>query len=164
MKSIYIVRREVMKAFKTIFRAIALLAAIGLLTACGALYTASPGFGMGGYSSRNLDSQTVEVRYLTGATAGTETPKEYVLYRCAEISLERGYEAFRILESGAYSVGSNYGYTSSAVATMRMSNRTAEEIAQNLERTKSWPEKYNRGAIYLAKEVKASLEAHIKRN
>ncbi|GGC93394.1 CC0125/CC1285 family lipoprotein [Undibacterium terreum] len=136
------------------------------LGACASNYTASPGFGMAGYSSRDIDPTTVEVRYLSGAVAGTEILKEYVLYRSASIAIERGYDAFRIIDSGAYSVRSQHGYTSTATATIKMFRRDKEEdpMGKKIQTTIFWPQEFNKAAVYMASEVKSSLEKNIRKD
>lgn len=89
------------------------------------------------------------------ATADVGTIKNYALYRAAELTLERGFEGFVLLKSGAYSMGGGgAGYTTSATVTIRLFKGAAPEQS-------TWPA--GAQGVYDAKGLKASLEAGIKR-
>ncbi|MBK9235411.1 MAG: hypothetical protein IPO19_04800 [Rhodoferax sp.] len=125
-----------------------------LLSACAAIYKPAPFWGASGYSSTNIDATTVSVNYLTGATADAGTARDYALYRCAEIALERGFDGFVVLKGGAFSSTGPYGTTTSSTIVMRLFKGAAPD----------------RGAlpasaqgVYEARAVKARLEAGIKR-
>lgn len=162
-------KRNNMMKLKSLLQIIALLAIASQLSACGTPYRASPGWGAGGYSSKDLDSNTVQVNYLTGRSAGTQTITKYVMYRSAEIALERGYDGFRLLEIGGFSVGGVGGYTSSANVKIFLQNRSAAEIAQEQAAPKvkiSLIEVgiFQKGVVYSAKDVKEKLESQIQRD
>ncbi len=157
-----------MMKLKSLLQIIALLAIASQLSACGTPYRASPGWGAGGYSSKDLDSNTVQVSYLTGRSAGTQTITKYAMYRSAEIALERGYDAFRLLEIGGFSVG-GVGYTSAANVKVFLLNRSAADIAQDQATPKvkiSLIEVgiFQKGKVYSAKDVKEKLESQIQRD
>lgn len=155
---------------KTPLQIIALLAIASLLTACGVPYRASS-WGSGGYSSRDLDRNTVQVNYLTGRSAGTETIAKYVMYRSAEIALERGYDAFRLIDMNGFSVRGGSSYTSSVTAKVLLLKFSPEEITQAKAQTGRVPKTspleigiFQKGTVYSAKEVKEKLESQIQRN
>lgn len=125
-----------------------------LLSACGALHQPAS-CGSGGNSSRDIDATTVRINYLGGATADVDTIKNYALYRAAELTLERGFEGFVLLKSGAYSVGGGgAAYTTSATLTIRLFKSAAPGNS-------TWPAEAQ--GVYDAKGLRASLEAGIKR-
>ena len=69
------------------------IATVSLMTACARPYQAQSGFmDMAGYRSRDIDANTVEVIYRRDKLTDI-----YVMYRSAEITLERGYQSFRLL-------------------------------------------------------------------
>lgn len=135
-------------------RLMLLALAVALLSACAAIYKPAPFWGASGYSSSDIDAGTVQVNYLTGATADTGTARDYALYRCAEIALERGFDGFVVLKIGAFSVVGPYGTTTSATLTMRLFKGAAPDKGA-----------LQAGAqgVYEAKAVKSRLEAGIKR-
>ena len=118
------------RKLKNIIQTIALLAIISLLSACGTPYRAAPFWGAGGYSSKDLDKNTVQVSYLTGRSAGTQTISKYIMYRSAEIALERGYDAFRVIDMSGFSSHGIGGYTSAANAKIFLLNLSPADIAK----------------------------------
>ena len=139
--------------------------AIGIaLNACGVPYQASGGFGMGGYSSRELGNNTLEVSYLTGRSADTGTIKHYVMYRSAELAQEHGFEAFRLLNLSGYSVGGAYGTTSSVTAKIALLHPdTAERQRAETRKLFLGAGIYQKAEIYLAAEIMEKLEKRIQR-
>lgn len=130
-------------------RALGLALAACLLSACSAVYKPAPFWGAGGYSSTDLDASTVSVNYLTGATADADTARDYALYRCAEIALERGFDGFVVLKGGAFSTSGPYGTTTSATITMRMFKGAAPDRSALPAGAQG---------VYVARVVKARLE------
>jgi hypothetical protein len=125
-----------------------------LLSACAAIYKPAPFWGAGGYSSTDIDASTVQVNYLTGRTADAGTARDYALYRCAEIALERGFDGFVVLKGGAFSTSGPYGTTTSSTFTMRMFKGAAPDKGALPAGAQG---------VYAARAVKARLEAGIKR-
>lgn len=125
-----------------------------LLSACAALYKPAPFWGASGYSSTDIDGSTVQVNYLTGATADPGTARDYALYRCAEIALERGFDGFVVLKGGAFSVLGPYGATTSSTLIMRMFKGAAPDKGVLPAGAQG---------VYEARAVKSRLEAGIKR-
>lgn len=136
-----------------LFRTILIALCICGTSACGAIYKPSPFWGASGYSSKDVDERTVRVSYLTGATADANTAKTYALYRCAELTLERGFDGFIVLQGDANSIGGPYGYTTSSTIVMQMFK--GDQSAQHL------PEK--NGGVYYAGALMKRLEPRIKR-
>lgn len=90
---------------------------------------------------------------MTGSTADPGTAKTYALYRCAELSKERGYNGFIVLQGDANSIGGPYGYTTSSTIVMRMFKGSVTQ--------KDIPERHS--GIYYAEDLKVQLEPRIKR-
>jgi hypothetical protein len=134
--------------------AVALALSTSLLGACAAIYAPAPFWGASGYSSADIDATTVSVNYLTGATADPGTARDYALYRCAEITLERGFDGFVVLKGGAFSASGPYGTTTSSTLTMRMFKGAGPDRSALPAGAQG---------VYEAKAVKARLEAGIKR-
>lgn len=99
------------RSMRTLLATILCLALAG----CALTYKPAPFWGAGGYSSKDINTNTVSVNYLTGRGATAEKVKNYALYRCAEVTLEKGFDWFLIREGSARSQSG--GYTSSASAT-----------------------------------------------
>lgn len=137
------------------FVAVLLLAlTASLLSACAAIYKPAPFWGASGYSSTDLDAATVSVNYLTGASADPGTARDYALYRCAEITLERGFDGFVVLKGGAFSTSGRYGTTTSSTIVMRLfKGATPDRSALPA----------GAQGVYEARAVKSRLEAGIKR-
>ena len=70
--------------------------AAATLTACAARYQPK-GFWGDGYASAQLDANTFLVEYTAGPSASRLTVQSYLLYRCAELTLEMGYDYFVIV-------------------------------------------------------------------
>lgn len=133
------------------------------LVACGVIYKPSPFWGAGGYTSKDLSKDTVAVNFLTGATASDIVPRVYVLYRCAEIAQERGFDSFVLLEANAFQTRSPYGYTANASATMQMYLRNTPQSSAIERDAPNGYLQLRKGAKYYAADVKAGLEKEIKR-
>ncbi|MBX9901815.1 MAG: hypothetical protein K2Y28_13620 [Burkholderiaceae bacterium] len=140
-----------------------LLAAAQLLTACGVLYKPSPFWGANGYSSKDIDENKVSVSYLTGATASADLPKVYVLYRCAEIAQERGFDSFFLIEAGSSESRLGSSYISKAYATMQMYQRNTPASSDLVRDASNGYLQLRKGAKYFVVDVKAGLEKSIKR-
>lgn len=131
------------------------LALMPLFVACTAIYEPRPFWGANGYSSRDIDATTVQVSYLTGAGAHhADRARDYVMYRSAQITIERGFDGFLVLKGRAG--GSTYGYgaVTSATMTMRMFKGAPPEQG-------SWP--VGTAGAFDARLVQARLEGRIQR-
>lgn len=99
-----------------------------VLNACTTPYQAK-GF-MGGYSDSRIDSNTVRVSFYGNSYTSQEKVENGMLYRCAEVTLQDGYDYFVIASGsttptyssyttpGTYNEYTQYGYgTSSTFGT-----------------------------------------------
>src|SRR5208337_1181572 len=76
-----------------------------LLSGCATPYKESGP--MGGYSDMQIDHNTVKVSFRGNAYTHKDTVETYMLYRCAEVTVEKGYDWFAIVsESGETKHGS----------------------------------------------------------
>jgi hypothetical protein len=76
----------------------AALVIIELLVGCATPY--QPRGLAGGFSEIQLDQNTVRVFFRGNAKTPPDTIETYTLYRCAEVTLEKGFDYFIIVESG----------------------------------------------------------------
>ncbi len=147
-------KKHISSSLARVSRLISVLAFCSALAACGVPYKPALFPGAGGYSSTDINATTVNVNFLTGRTADEGTARDYALYRCAEITLERGYDGFVILKGQANSVPGHYGYTTYANITMHMfKGEPPKELTIG--------KKY--GAVHLAAPLKERLEHRIDR-
>jgi hypothetical protein len=64
----------------------------------------------GGYSEARLDATTFKVSFNANDDTARTTAEAYLLYRCAELTIEAGYDHFVIVEaSGGWSPGNPDG-------------------------------------------------------
>jgi hypothetical protein len=68
---------------------------VALLTGCATAY--EPESFSGGFSERQIDTDTWSIRFGGNGYTTAETVQTYWLYHCAEFALSRGYEGFRIV-------------------------------------------------------------------
>jgi hypothetical protein len=54
---------------------------------------------MGGYEDTQIDKNTIKVTFRGNAYISEETVSNYLLYRCAEVTAEKEYDYFIIIES-----------------------------------------------------------------
>ena len=80
---------------------------ISFLSCC-----ASPGYQAldsgAGYSDTRLDSSTVRVTYYGSVATPDETVQNYLLYRCAQVTLKYGYDYFVIISSSTQPIINTY--------------------------------------------------------
>jgi hypothetical protein len=133
-------------------KAITAAVATVLLTACAPVYQERPLWGAPGYSSKDINANTVSVNYMVGRS-NEEAAKTYALYRCAEITAERGFDWFRVKEGSG---GATFGaFTSSASFTyvIEMFKGPIPPTEQHIRTAK----------LYIAKDVLTQLEPQIAR-
>ena len=64
-----------------------------------------------GYEEVQVDGNTFRVNFQGNGHTSKETVERYTLYRCAELTLERGYDYFVVVdESSATDISSSYNY------------------------------------------------------
>lgn len=156
-----------LRKFKILFQTVTLFATVGLLSACGTPYRPAPFWGAGGYSSADINSNTVKVSFLTGSSADMRTISSYIMYRSAEITLERGYDGFRVLDASGFSSNIGGRFSSAADVKIFLMKLSAIDKAryQATQKTKHDLLKFGmiqKGEIYMAKDVKEILEPQIE--
>lgn len=138
----------------------------------------------GGFSEIQLDQNTIRVSFRGNAMTQRDTVETYMLYRCAELTLEKGFDFFvladtgtdvqhgAIVSPGSYQstttitpMGSGFAtagttgtYTPGTVTPYRKFGSTATIKLFKGEKPANLPNAYS------AQEVKTYLEPHIKRN
>jgi hypothetical protein len=75
---------------------LALLLMAALLASCATPYEKAGFFG-GGYKDLRIDSNTASVSFTGNASTSRQTVETYLLYRCAEVTKDAGYDYFVLL-------------------------------------------------------------------
>jgi hypothetical protein len=122
------------------------------LTGCAPVYKERPMWGMPGYSAKDISANTVSINYMV-STANTEAAKTYALYRCAELTAERGFDWFRVKEASGGGMIMPYSSSASFTYVIEMFKGPLPPTEQHI-RT---------GRIYIAKDVMAQLDPQIVR-
>lgn len=92
-----------------------------LFAACATPY--QPSGLAGGFTDSQLDANTFRVGFRGNGYTPRETVEDYLLYRCAELTVERGFDHFVILGSdteaktGSFTTGSATAYGNWAYGT-----------------------------------------------
>jgi hypothetical protein len=86
---------------------IALIISAMLLSACATANYQPLGAG-GGYQDSRLDTNTVRVTYYGNAATSQATVENYMLYRCAQVTLKYGYDYFIVASGGTTAQTSSY--------------------------------------------------------
>lgn len=86
-----------MRLFVSIGMVVLMLA---MLTGCATTY--GPKESMGGYSEKEIDPTMVEVTFEGNQYNKAEQIRTYLTYRCAELTLEKGFSYFLIMEDKSY--------------------------------------------------------------
>ena len=73
------------------------LSAVCLLASCATQY--QPASFLGGYSDHRLDDNTVQVSFRGNGYTAPETVHAYLLRRCAEITVQSGYNYFVLVDA-----------------------------------------------------------------
>jgi len=136
----------------------------------------------GGYSDIQLDANTCQVIFRGNAYTSRETVKLYLLYRCAEVTNERGFDFFCMVNESSYSKeiwyttsGSSRSRTTGTLRGNRATFRTrgtytpgttfkGEKPSAVAEIKMYKGKKPNVPGFYSAKEVLKYLGPSIKRN
>ncbi len=71
------------------------------LSACASVY--GPRNAMGGYEEVTVGENMIEVRFYGNQHTATDKITQMLLFRCAELTLERGFDSFVILQDQSYS-------------------------------------------------------------
>lgn len=83
-----------------------LCAAVVLIQGCATPYKSS-GF-RGGFSETRLDENVFKVSFRGNGYTGSERASDFALLRCAELTLEKGYGYFIIIDGNSYTSQSTY--------------------------------------------------------
>ena len=164
-----------MKGFKLLFPLL-------ILTGCCTTPYQPVGWG-GGYSNVQLDSNTIKVSFRGNGYTSRDTVENYLLYRCAETTVQHGYDYFMIVDSsadvkhgsyttpGSYRATTNtfatgYGYGTSTTSgtyspgqTITYRKHSATAIIKMFEGEKP----QNLTNAYNARELMGYLSSHIRR-
>ena len=128
-----------------------------LLTGCATKYQAWSKYQ--GYKETKTEDDRLKVAFEANMYTDTQTVKDYLLYRCAELTLENEFDYFIIIEqkddtSRDYMASSGVGYASG-----QMNNAPAYSYVIKCGKGEK-PNEYN---AYNAKDVKNNLESKIIR-
>jgi hypothetical protein len=102
----------------SVARAIALILLPVAAAACTPPYQARSIWGVG-YTDAAIDSSTMQVTYYGGNGTSRELIERYAIYRCAEVTVERGFDWF-LLVSSSGEVGSSTQVKSSTSSSPAM--------------------------------------------
>jgi hypothetical protein len=95
---------------------------VSVLTACTTVEYQQAEGRSGGYSSREINANTVSVNFRF-RTANEAVVEDYVIYRCAEITRLKGFTSFRIKEGSATKrTSTSYAPDSSSTYVIEMFN------------------------------------------
>lgn len=78
-------------------KVLGLLACVVFLSACATAYQPFQLFGAGGYIEEPVGVETYRVSYHGNHLTSMETLNTLLLYRCAELAVEQGYDGFQIM-------------------------------------------------------------------
>jgi hypothetical protein len=73
--------------------------AVAAMALCGCVSAYAPSSISGGFDQRQVSEVVWRISYFGNAYTSVETVQTYWLYRCAEITLEQGYNGFQILSN-----------------------------------------------------------------
>lgn len=80
------------------FASLLLLASAALISGCATGYQRMNAFTItGGFSDKDLGKNVWRVEFAANGNTTNETAQCFWLYRCAELTLEKGYDGFEIL-------------------------------------------------------------------
>ena len=114
-----IVSRPISKAFSRGLKAILLGSSLVVLSACATTtpyQEASKPGAFDGYSQTIIENDRARVTFAGNSLTERETVENYLLYRAAELAVERGFDNFRLIESDTEtktrlrSVGAGFGH------------------------------------------------------
>ncbi|MCQ4143193.1 hypothetical protein [Vogesella sp. AC12] len=93
--------------------ALSLFICVIFLSACATTYQPFQLFGTGGYTESQVGVATYQVSYYGNHVTSMETLNTLLLYRCAELTLEKGYDGFQITRGyGRQPISSMGGFRS----------------------------------------------------
>lgn len=143
------------------------VAAAGIATACASTATPYQAAGRNGYgfTETRLEDNRTRLSFSGNSSTELKTVKKYVLYRAAELTLERGYDYFVIMDRG---LDANQEYRISSPVRPRFGGGTLEQSDASYEQFADVTMfKGKKPSIlpnaYDARQVKTNLEAGISR-
>src|SRR5262249_54668344 len=84
-----------------------------LLAACGTPY--QPRGATGGYAEQQLSYDTYQVQFFGNGNTPKDTVQRYFLYRCAELTREKGFKYFSLLRPPAQGSELESGFRNAAL-------------------------------------------------
>lgn len=147
-----------------------------LLSSC-----ASTGYqaldGSAGYSDTRLDSNTVRVTYYGSVATSNETVQNYLLYRCAQVTLKYGFDYFVIISNYTQPVVNTYtspsfvnyysnkkGTAGYAYVTGGQTMTVSREIASAVIKMYSGSKPTSQANAFAAREIQSYLTPAVKSN
>ncbi len=70
------------------------------ISGCGSTY--GPRGVLGGYEEKEIGKDMIEVRYYGNQHVSVQKTMDRLLYRCAEVTLERGFDSFVLMEDKSH--------------------------------------------------------------
>lgn len=125
----------------------AIIAALVIvLVGCATPYQPFELFGRGGYTDKQISVDTYQVAYYGNAMTNMQTLNSLLLYRTAEITLEKGFDYFEVLNGSGRVPMSAYGGFKSVEHTVRLYKGQPNNMTSR---------------IYMAKKVKEEFGPYI---
>jgi hypothetical protein len=118
-----------------------------LLVGCATPYQPFELFGRGGYSDKRISDNIYQVAYYGNGATNMETLNSLLLYRTAEITLDKGFDYFEVLNGSGRIPMSSYGGFKSLEHTVMLRKGTPPVPS---------------GRIYVAKKVKEDFGPFIR--
>lgn len=97
------------------------------LVGCATPYQPFELFGRGGYQEKRVAEDVYQVAYHGNHVTSMETLNSLLLYRCAELTANSGYQYFEVIKGYARMPTSSLGGFRTAEHTIKMSNNTPAE-------------------------------------
>jgi hypothetical protein len=134
-----------------------ILLIVTLLTECVTKYQAWSK--SQGYKETKIEDGKVKVSFAANIYTDDETVKDYLLYRCAELTLENKFDYFIILEQKNDKLRTNLTSSVVGYASVQLNSPPAYSYIIECGKGKK-PDDYN---AYYANDVKNTLESKIIR-
>jgi hypothetical protein len=120
-----------------------------------------------GYEDFQIDSNTFQVSYLAESGATQTVAEKYALYRCAELTVQKGYDYFIIVEENADQQNLTHVNNGIPDATGVLSKTTVttstKHSVQRLIKVYKGSKPEGNPHAYNAREVMSYLEPKIKK-
>lgn len=116
------------------------------LVGCATPYQPFELFGRGGYSDKQISEDKYQVAYYGNGATNMQTLNSLLLYRTAEITLEKGFDYFEVLNGYGRVPMSSYGGFKSVEHTVKLYKGQPNNMTSR---------------IYMAKKVKEEFGPYI---